>query len=390
MELSKNRKNLLVLILALGTFGVTNTEMGIMGILPIISRQYNVSIATAGGLVSYFALIIAICGPFLPALLARFNKKKIMLLAIGLFVVSCLASAFITDFKLLLLARLLPAFLHPVFVSYAMSTAALIADNNAESSRFVSRVFMGVSAGMVLGVPLANLIASLGSFRLVMLTFAAINTLILIACAVYLISIKDQNTQSFKAQMKALIQPQTLIGIVTIICLNGAVFGFYSYLSDFLEKVSLLSAVVISALLLVYGLANVLGNGLAGSLLASNPHKVLVDLPIVMLVPYLIIYFLNQNLFLSFILILIMGTFAGIDQNLNQYIMNDALKESPDLANGLFITGANLGTTFGSMIAGKFITTWGTKSSLLATEILLVIAIVIIMLNPYFKKKKNS
>ncbi|MBA1393814.1 MFS transporter, partial [Lactobacillus sp. XV13L] len=253
-----------------------------------------------------------------------------------------------------------------------------IADNEAEATKLVSKVFVGISAGMVLGVPIANLVANYGSFQLVMLTFAAVNVVIGIACAVYLPAFIEVSSVSFRQQMQALIQFPTIISMVTIICLNGAVFGFYSYLSDFLSKASSVSSLLISFLLLIYGLANVLGNEVAGRLLASIPQKILLVLPILMIVPYLLLYLCHQNLILIFFLIMVIGVFSGMTQNLNQYIMNDTLASTPDLANGLFITGANLGTTLGSMVCGQFIIRWGTVSSLFATIFFLIMGIVVI------------
>ena len=61
----------MILILTLGVFGILNTEMGIVGILPMIAEQYNVSIATAGWLVSGFALVVAAAGPTMPLLCSR-------------------------------------------------------------------------------------------------------------------------------------------------------------------------------------------------------------------------------------------------------------------------------------------------------------------------------
>ena len=61
----------MILILTLGVFGILNTEMGIVGILPMIAEQYNVSIATAGWLVSGFALVVAAAGPTMPLLVPR-------------------------------------------------------------------------------------------------------------------------------------------------------------------------------------------------------------------------------------------------------------------------------------------------------------------------------
>ena len=58
----------LVLILTIGVFGILNTEMGIVGVIPYVSKEFGVSIPDAGLLVSGFALIVAIAGPTMPLL----------------------------------------------------------------------------------------------------------------------------------------------------------------------------------------------------------------------------------------------------------------------------------------------------------------------------------
>ncbi|MGO4375671.1 MFS transporter, partial [Paenibacillus sp. MCAF20] len=90
-----DRKNhLFIFILTIGVFGILNTEMGIVGILPSIADHFNVSIAKAGLLVSLFALAVAISGPILPLLFSGLNRKKVMLFVIGVFVLGNVVSIF--------------------------------------------------------------------------------------------------------------------------------------------------------------------------------------------------------------------------------------------------------------------------------------------------------
>ena len=68
-----------IFVLVIGVFSILNTEMGIVGILPAISAQYEVSLTVAGLLVSLFALAIAIAGPIMPMLMSRFKRKKVII-----------------------------------------------------------------------------------------------------------------------------------------------------------------------------------------------------------------------------------------------------------------------------------------------------------------------
>ena len=111
------RQQLLLLILAFGVFSILNTEMGIIGILPMAAEMYQVDIVQAGMLVSLFALGVAIAGPTMPLLFSRFNRKHVMLLVLGVFTICNALAVVASDFQLLLVLHVVPAFLrHHQFV----------------------------------------------------------------------------------------------------------------------------------------------------------------------------------------------------------------------------------------------------------------------------------
>ena len=165
---------LLVLILTFGVFSILNTEMGVIGMLPLIADTFQVSVPQAGWTVTVFALVIAGCGPITPMLFSRFDRKTVMLSALGVFIISNAVSMFTESFAVLLVSRAVPAIFHPVYGSMAFTVAATsVAKEDAPKA--VAKVFIGVSAGMVLGVPAASFIASETSYAMAMFFFAAVN-----------------------------------------------------------------------------------------------------------------------------------------------------------------------------------------------------------------------
>ena len=103
------RNNIMIYIMMLGTFGILNTDMGIVGILPEVTQYFNVSLADAGLLVSLFSLVISITSLFLPLLFSRFDRKNTFVMVLAIFTVFNFIGAFITDFTLALICRLIPA-----------------------------------------------------------------------------------------------------------------------------------------------------------------------------------------------------------------------------------------------------------------------------------------
>lgn len=105
----------LIMILALGVFGIITTEMGMIGVLPQVTQKFQITAAQAGWLVSLFAFIVAISGPFLTLLVSGMNRKWILVTAVFMFTISNLVYAYTTSFDIMLVFRILPAIFHPVF-----------------------------------------------------------------------------------------------------------------------------------------------------------------------------------------------------------------------------------------------------------------------------------
>lgn len=376
------QNNLLIFILTIGVFGILNTEMGVIGILPDIAEHFDVSVSKAGWLVSFFALVVAVSGPTMPLLFSGINRKKIMLLVLGVFVLGNIVSIFTSNFTILLIARIIPAIFHPIYCSLALSVAAASV-RKEEAPKAVSKVFIGVSAGMVVGVPVASFIASAVSLQMALVFFAVVNAIAFIATLLFVPSMPVEARFSYGSQLLVLKKSITWLSIVTVILLNSAVFGVYSYLADYLKTVTNLSSNSISLLLFVYGGANIIGNVVAGKVLTKNAKKSVVSYPFVLGAVYILLFFTGQFTVPMAIITLIWGILAGIGGNITQYWIMSAAPEAPDFANGLFLTSANLGTTFGAAVSGLFISEMGTQYVVLVGILSLILGLVTILLRNY-------
>lgn len=385
----KDSKGLLLFILAIGVFGILNTEMGVIGILPHLANYFDVSITTAGWLVSGFALAIAVAGPTLPLFFSGINRKKIMIMVLIIFVISNITLIFTTNFTVALIARIVPAFFHPVYVSMALSVAAISVDPK-DANKAVSKVFIGVSAGMVLGVPVASFLANEFTLQLAMTFFAVINIFTLIATLLFVPTMPVTEKLSYGSQLKILTKGVTWLSIFAVICFNGAVFGIYSYLAEYLDVITKLSANVISVMLFVYGLANIIGNVIAGNLLTHSPKQTVIVYPIALSIIYFIFLSVAELTIPTIMIILIWGVIAGIGNNINQYWMMSSAPQAPDFANGLFLTATNLGTTIGTAFAGLIIIQIGTRYILLVGILGLILGLICVLLRTRISKPAQN
>ena len=229
---TKNKHNhLLMFILTLGVFGILNTEMGVVGIIPIIAETFGVTVPDAGWTVSLFALIIAFSAPVVPLLFSRVNRKTVMVLALSVFVISNLVSVFTTNFTVLLITRAIPAFFHPLYVSIAFSTAASSVSRE-DAPKAVSKIFAGVSAGMVLGVPVTSYIASEFSFSAAMVFFTVVNTFVLLATIFLIPSMPVKERLSYGTQLSVLKKPVLWNSFLAALLMNVRILQLLVRLPD--------------------------------------------------------------------------------------------------------------------------------------------------------------
>ncbi len=338
--------------------------MGVIEMLPLIADNFHVSVSQVGLLVGLFALAVAVAGPTMPLLFSGVNRKKAMLLVLGVFVLGNIVSIFASNFTIALIARVIPAFFHPIYCSLAFTVVATSVGKE-EAPKAVSKVIIGVSAGMVVGVPITSFIASVTSLQMVMLFFAIVNAITFIATLLFVPSTPVKERLSYGAQLSVLKKLIIWLSIVAVILLNSAVFGVYSYLAEYLKNVKNMSSNTISLMLVIYGVANIIGNIVGEKLLTKNPIKAVASFPFSLGVIYIILFLIGQFTVPMALIILVWGILAGIALNITQYLLMSAAPKASDFANGLFLTFATLGTTIGAAVGGLFISEIGTQCVIL-------------------------
>lgn len=374
-----NNNKLIVLILTIGVFGILNTEMGFIGLIPQIAKQFNVTTATAGWLVSVFAIGIALSGPITPLLLSKIERKKVMLFVLTIFVISNLISVFTSSFAVLLLARIIPAIFHPVYTALAFSVAADSVDKK-DAPKAVSRVFIGVSAGMVVGVPIVNFLATQFNLQIALSFFALINLIVLILTLCFVPTMPSESSHSYGSQLKVLKRPLTWISIIAAIFFNAAIFGVYSYLTDYLNIVTEIHGNLVSITLFLYGFSNILGNIIAGQLLTMIPKKAMLLLPFALIIVYGFMFSLGSFFIPMMVITMIWGILAGLTANTTQFMITSSAPDAPDLSNGIFLSAVNTGTTIGTFIGGLFIATLGSNYVLMIGILASIVNVLLIVI----------
>jgi predicted MFS family arabinose efflux permease len=251
--------------LSLSVFAIGVAEFVLVGLLPSVAEDVGVPVGRAGLLVTAYALAIAVGSPLLIAMLSRFNARSALIGLMAAFTIGNLVVAVAPTFTGLIAGRVVSGAAHGAVVAIGASVAASLVPKEREG-RAVANVLLGLTAAMVLGVPIGNALGSAFGWRG---TFAALAGLGLIATAT-LVALPStpasDHVLRLRTQLSALrLRPLLLSYAVTSLAF-GSSFAVFPYLEPLLHDHAGFDATAITWLLALFGASTVLGNLVGGRL----------------------------------------------------------------------------------------------------------------------------
>ncbi|AZB11400.1 MFS transporter [Chryseobacterium sp. G0162] len=371
----------------LGFVAVITTEFGIIGILPQLAAYYKISIDKAGYLLSAFALIIALTGPFMTLFTSGIDRKKIMAAAIFMFLFTGIVSSFSPPFWLLMVVRILPAFLQPVYIATALSVAVSEADHT-KKNEMMSIVFSGVAIAMVTTVPFATWISALYSWEYSFMIQAVVSLVALGTIYFLLPSMPVKEKKSYGSQISILKQPPFILSTLTNFFMITAWFSTYSYFADYLGKAKGMDTTMVSYMLFLFGVIGIIANRMAGKMLNKNITATLAFfLSGTVLIPVLL-FVSDGNLWATIIVIAVWGfLYSPSFLNASTYMIS-AAPDALEFANSLATSFGNLGVTLGTTIGGWIIITQGVAYTPWIGFVFGILAFLMMVLRSIFEKKR--
>ncbi|MCU7647525.1 MFS transporter [Pseudomonas piscis] len=348
-----------ILLLSAAGFTILTTEFVIVGLLPAIARDLQVSVSQAGLLVTLFAFTVAAFGPFLTAYFARFPRKQLFIIVLVLFGLSNTVAALAPNIWVMAFARLVPALGLPVFWALASETAVDIVGPD-DAGRAISKIGFGIVCATVFGIPVGTLIADVFGWRsaFAILALVAFAKALLLFLYLPKTAVHDEQA-SLGSQFGILRNPLMLGHVLLSILVFSGMFTAYTYLADILERLAGFNGTLVGWCLMGFGAVGLIGNSLGGRvvdrhpLIASMVFCALMMGGMVALVPSI-----HSTLGLA----AAMGVW-GMTQAamflVSHVRMMKAAPQAPAFAASLNIAGANVGVGLGAIVGGRVIDTFG-------------------------------
>ncbi|KJC65334.1 MFS transporter [Agreia bicolorata] len=352
-----------MLALALGGFGIGVTEFVSMGLLPNIAQDLLPTLyasnsadanATAGHLISAYALGVVVGAPTIAAAAARWPRKRLLTVLVACFVIGNLATAVLPSFGWVLAARFVSGLPHGAYFGIASLVAATLM-GPGKRARGVAFVLSGLTIANVIGVPIGTYLGQnfgwRSAFWLVTVIFAA--TLVAIVATVPFQAGNPEST--IRNELRAFSRPQIWLTLAMASIGFGGMFAVYSYIAPVVTDVTGLGAGVVPLVLVTFGVGMTIGNFIGGwAADKSVARALLIFMPGIgfACLAFGLTAASAPGLFIS---IFFIGAFVSAASPTIQARLMDVAHDSQSIAAALNHSALNLGNSLGAFLGGVVI-----------------------------------
>ncbi|GAB3291671.1 MFS transporter [Parasphingorhabdus pacifica] len=343
-----------LLALAIAAFGIGTTEFVMMGLLPEVASDMQVSIPAAGGYISLYAIGVVVGAPLLTAAGMRTRRKTMLLSMMALFTVGNVLSALAPTHSLLLAARFVAGLPHGAFFGVgAVVAASLVArDKRAQA---ISMMFIGLTVANIVGVPAGTLVGQQLGWRW---TFGLVALIGLVAMAAVGALVPQQpkpTDVSLRGELVAFRRPQVWLAFAVVVFGFAATFSFYSYIKPLLTDVTGYTPTAVTVLLALFGVGMTVGTVIGGRLADRAPMRTLYVFLAALAVSLTMFLFTSQSMVLAALNVFLVGAtgFAAIP-SIQARILDQA-KEAPALGSAAIQSTFNIANSLGAYLGGLVI-----------------------------------
>ncbi|MDK9606689.1 MFS transporter [Lelliottia wanjuensis] len=376
--------------LALGAFGIGLTEFGIVGLLPQVAAEFNISEQMAGYLVSGYAVSVAIGAVLLTSLMIHMERRLTLMLLSGLFIIGNLISALSVSYDTLLFGRIVAALCHGAFFSIGAVVASDMVEGDKKGAA-ISLMFAGLTVSNIVGVPLGTFVGLEMGWRTIFWVLAFIGVVTMVGIRTLIPAMPAHQDTNLSREFAVFNRPQVWISALLSVLSFGGVIGGFTYIAFTLTQVSGFTAQTVPWLLVLFGVGTFVGNIYGGKAADKSLNKSLGIILMLLTVIMAAFALFAQSQFMTVILLLLMGTVGLATAPGLQLRMMKYASDAPTVASGTNIAAFNIGNALGAWLGGMALDKgYGFVSPLWVGAALSLVALVVVILGGINSGLKTS
>lgn len=345
------KMNLPLLALAIGAFAIGTTEFSPMGFLPQIAESLNISIPTAGMLITAYALGVMFGAPFMTLWFGHFSRRKALMILMSIFTLGNLLAAIAPNYWGLIGARIITSLNHGAFFGIGSIVATSVVAKEKQASA-VAMMFMGLTIANIGGVPLATWIGQTIGWRMAFALIALLGLITMLALWKALPHLQVNERPNVRAELKVLTRLPVVVALLTTVMSAGAMFTLYTYIAPSLHSITHATPATITLMLVLIGIGFSLGNHLGGKFADLSLNKTLIGFLALLMLMMLLFPVLAETTVGAALALVVWGAAAfAVVPPLQMRVMSVA-HDAPGLASSVNIGAFNLGNALGAAAGG--------------------------------------
>lgn len=271
-----------VLAMSLCAFALVASEFLPVSLLTPIASDLSLTEGQAGQAISISGFLAVITSLLLSSLTQGIDRKAVLLATTVLMLVSGGMVAFAPNYLTLMVGR---AVLGIAIGGYwSMSTAVMMRiAPEALVPKAIAVMQGGTALATAIAAPVGSYLGGMIGWRGAFFCVVPLAALALIWQAFTLPAMPSERTQvSATGSLRLLGDSKVALGMAAVAFLFMGQFTLFTYLRPFLETVTHVDVPTLSLLLLIIGVAGLVGTTFVGSFVSRNLNRILIGIPLIM------------------------------------------------------------------------------------------------------------
>ncbi len=366
-----------VISMTLGVFGLVTAEFLPVSLLTPIANDLNVSEGLAGQAISATAILALITSLLIATLTRKFDRRHVLLSFSVLLIISSIMVAIAENFAFLLFGRVLLGIALGGFWTMSAATIMRLVPEKSVP-RALAIMFSGVSAATVFAAPVGSFLGDIISWRAVFMLAAGIGAITFIVQFMTLPSLPPRGRASLRTLIDLINRPGMKFGLFSLVIIITGHFALFTYVRPFLENVTGVATAGVSGVLLGFGIANLIGTHLAGSLIAKSLRMTIALMPLIMGLATLGMVMINGALNPTIVLVAIWGAaFGGVPVAWSTWITRTVPDEA-ESGGGLVVAGFQTAIASGAVLGGLLVDFTGAMGVFAVGGTVLIVASIVV------------
>jgi predicted MFS family arabinose efflux permease len=334
-----------------GIFSIVTAEILPIGLLTSIGSSFEISDGAAGLMMTTPGILAAVAAPLVTVATARFDRRVMLCAFMLLLAIADFLAAAAPNYGVMMVSRVLVGLVIGGFWSIGAGLAArLVRTERVGTATAV--IFSAVPLGSVFGVPVGTLIGNLAGWRTAFVLMGVMTAGVLLALVVLLPTLPAVRATRLRDLGALFRSAGVRVGLVLTFLMVLAHFGTYTYVTPFLQQVTQVSPVLITAFLLVYGVAGIVGNFIAGIAVTRALRATVIVSGGMLAAATLLLPVLGADELGAIVLLVVWGLAYGAVPVCSQTWFSTSAPHAPEAASILFTSSFQATIAIGALLGG--------------------------------------